>query len=178
MPLHQSIIISLLLVIGSLASTSTATGQTPKSEQDPAILTLDRIYGGSEFGSKGFAGKWSADGGDYTLTEDSKQSPGSRDIVAYDAATGERAVLVPGELFIPNAEAGPLNVESYSFSKDKSLVLIYTNSKRVWRTKSRGDYWILDRSSRVPAKDCCRRQTINDAVRKDLTRLAECGVRR
>jgi len=27
------------------------------------------------------------------------------------------------------------------------LVLIYTNSKRVWRTNSRGDYWILDLAS-------------------------------
>ena len=28
------------------------------------------------------------------------------------------------------------------------MVLIYTNSKRVWRQKSRGDYWVLDRSAR------------------------------
>ena len=41
-----------------------------------------------------------------------------------------------------------LDVEDHSFSKDGSLLLIYTNSKRVWRTRSRGDYWILDRSSR------------------------------
>src|SRR4029077_16046231 len=27
-------------------------------------------------------------------------------------------------------------------------LLLYTNSKRVWRTNSRGDYWVLERSSR------------------------------
>ena len=30
---------------------------------------------------------------------------------------------------------------------DRSKLLIYTNSVKVWRTKSRGDYWVLDVAS-------------------------------
>ena len=31
-------------------------------------------------------------------------------------------------------------------------VLVFTNSKRVWRQNTRGDYWVLDRKSGVLRK--------------------------
>ena len=43
---------------------------------------------------------------------------------------------------------GPLAVESYEFSVDESRVLIFTNSRRVWRRNTRGDYWLLDVATR------------------------------
>jgi dipeptidyl-peptidase-4 len=33
------------------------------------------------------------------------------------------------------------------WSKDNQRVLIFTNTRRVWRTNSRGDYWFLDRAA-------------------------------
>jgi len=33
---------------------------------------------------------------------------------------------------------------SYSWSDDESLLLLFTNTKRVWRQNTRGDYWVLD----------------------------------
>jgi dipeptidyl-peptidase-4 len=35
-------------------------------------------------------------------------------------------------------------VDDYQWSKDKSLLLIYTNAKYVWRDKTRGEYWLLN----------------------------------
>jgi dipeptidyl-peptidase 4 len=35
-------------------------------------------------------------------------------------------------------------VKNYTFSTDQNKVLIFTNSKRVWREDTRGDYWVLD----------------------------------
>ena len=32
-------------------------------------------------------------------------------------------------------------------TRDLAKVLIYTNTRRVWRVHSRGDYWVLDRAS-------------------------------
>ncbi|GAB4138839.1 MAG: S9 family peptidase [Planctomycetaceae bacterium] len=80
--------------------------------------------------------------------EKSKSNPTRRDIVKTDAKTGKRTVLVSAAELIPAGQTTPLNIEGYSFSNDFSLLLIYTNSKRVWRKNTRGDYWILDRSSR------------------------------
>ena len=41
----------------------------------------------------------------------------------------------------------PSAIDDYAFSADRSRLLIFTNSQRVWRTNTRGDYWVLDRSS-------------------------------
>lgn len=38
-------------------------------------------------------------------------------------------------------------VERLVWSKDKHQVLVYTNSSRVWREKTKGDYWIFDLGS-------------------------------
>lgn len=40
-----------------------------------------------------------------------------------------------------------LQVRSFSFNTDHSLVLIYTNTRRVWRYDTRGDYWVLNMKS-------------------------------
>jgi hypothetical protein len=34
-------------------------------------------------------------------------------------------------------------VEAYTWSPDGSMLLVYTNSARVWRANTRGDYWLL-----------------------------------
>ncbi len=158
-------VLALAVMIGPPACSQTPANadheqQESADKKNPAQLTVDRIYGKSEFRAKSFGSRWRTSslsafpqfGDDYLKTEDSQQLPGTRDIVAYDALTETRTVLVPGSRFIPDDESDPLKIESYTFSADDSLVLIYTNSKRVWRTKSRGDYWLLDRSSHALRK--------------------------
>jgi dipeptidyl-peptidase-4 len=55
----------------------------------------------------------------------------------------ERTVLIPASrLFAPGA-AAPLSVDDYEWSVDGKLLLIFTNSARVWRRNTRGDYWVL-----------------------------------
>jgi dipeptidyl-peptidase 4 len=118
-------------------------GEAPKG--DPSLLTLDRIFEG-EFESKGAGDiKWKSKGSSYTLME---SSPEGMQLVSHDAATGKKEVVVPPHWFIPAKEGKALSVESYDFSADESKLLIYTNSKRVWRANSRGDYWLLDLSTR------------------------------
>jgi dipeptidyl-peptidase-4 len=51
--------------------------------------------------------------------------------------------------FVSRAELTPagaqaLRVRNYAFSKDQSKLLIFTNTQRVWRLDTRGDYWVLD----------------------------------
>jgi dipeptidyl-peptidase-4 len=38
----------------------------------------------------------------------------------------------------------PLTIRSYTISKAGDKVLIYTNTKKVWRYDTRGDYWVYD----------------------------------
>lgn len=112
---------------------------------DPSLLTLDRIYGKREFESKQFSARW-LEQGDAYLTVDSA-SGGGQEIVRHDAATGTKTTLVSAADLRPAFDAAPIRIEDYAFSADQAKVLIYTNSKRVWRRNTRGDYWVLDRSS-------------------------------
>ncbi|HMK38716.1 MAG TPA: DPP IV N-terminal domain-containing protein, partial [Bacteroidota bacterium] len=115
---------------------------------DSTLLTLDRIFSSREFSSRpAGAFRWMDGGVGYTALERSASSPGARDIVRYDTETGKRTILVPAERLIPAGSSSPLAVEHYDWSPGNREVLIFTNSRRVWRTNTRGDYWILDMKS-------------------------------
>ncbi len=126
---------------------------------DPSLLTLERIYSATEFGTQRFGpARWLADGSGYTTVEASTTFRGGDDIVRYDPETGEREVLVSaGRLFLPPQDILPqgtsqgrqafLSIDDYAWSDDGTKLLLYTNSQRVWRQNTRGDYWVLDLES-------------------------------
>jgi dipeptidyl-peptidase 4 len=122
-------------------------------EADPSVLTVDRLYKGREF-QGGFFGpaRWLADGATYTTLERSQTQAGSREIVRYETKTGKRDILVPAEKLIPPGSDKPLSIEDYSWSADGKKLMIFTNSRRVWRQNTRGDYWVIDLHSRAMNK--------------------------
>jgi len=111
---------------------------------DPSLLTLERIFDSREFIPERFGpARWTKDGASYTTVEPSAEVKGSQDIVLYSAATGKREILVPATKLIAPGAAAPLAIEGYEWSPDGKLLLIFTNSQRVWRQNTRGDYWVL-----------------------------------
>jgi dipeptidyl-peptidase 4 len=119
-----------------------------QEKSDPTKLTVQRIFGGGEFEPEHPAIRWLADSSLYVTLEPSKEGAGGRDLVSHDPATGEKRILVSAIELTPPKESSPLNVEDYAFSRDRSRLLVFTNSKRVWRANTRGDYWVLDRAGR------------------------------
>lgn len=140
-------ILRLTILCGCLLAPLPAVVSAER-KPDPSLLTVDRIFGKKEFEARRFGGRWLKHGDAYSLTEPSKEVRSGREIVRYDARSGRRTVLVSAFDLIPPGESTPLKIEGYAFAKDLARVLIYTNSKRVWRSNTRGDYWLLDRSSR------------------------------
>ncbi len=127
----------LIAPLGSAAAAQRAAG-------DSSLLTVDRIFGSSEFRGGTFGPlAWLSDGLGYTTLERAVGRPG-RDIVRYDAETGARVILVPAGRLVPAGDSTPLEVEEYTWSADGRRLLIFTNSQQVWRTNTRGDYWVLD----------------------------------
>lgn len=111
-------------------------------------LTLDRIFNSSDFKNQSFGpARWTEGGKAYTTLENSPQFPEKKDIAEYQAKSGERSVLVNAAKLIPQDSNVLLNVEDYQWSNNKTYLMIYTNSKRVWRDNTRGDYWILNLKS-------------------------------
>ena len=139
----------LLLACVFVATLGGVTAAQQNSTPDSTLLTVDRIYASAEFRGGSFGPlAWLADGSAYTTLErpaDGKPGGGGgRDIVRYDAQTGARTVLVAAARLVPPADTTPLEVEDYSWSADGKRLLIFTNSQQVWRTNTRGDYWVLD----------------------------------
>ncbi len=113
---------------------------------DPTRLTLDRIFASNDFGGDRVPQvKW-LDGSAYTTLQPSKSHKGASDIVRFDA-TGKSEVLVPAEKLIPQNAKDPLAIHGYELAKDLDVVLIFTNSVKVWRVNTRGDYWTYRRST-------------------------------
>ncbi len=113
--------------------------------QDRSRLTLERLFASPEFSPERFGpARWLSDGSGYTTLERSAEIPGGRDIVKYDPATGEREVLVPAARLIPEGGSAPLRIADYRWSEDGRKLLIFTNTRRVWRLNTRGDYWVLE----------------------------------
>src|SRR5262249_25217292 len=73
------------------------------------------------------------------------------DIVGYDTASGKRTVLVPAARLTPSGAAdkaaGPLPIDAYSWSPDQKKLLIFTNTRKVWRENTPGGYWVFDESA-------------------------------
>ena len=107
-------------------------------------LTVERIFASNVFKPKSLSARWLADGRGYTTVE--TDGPG-QSLVRHDARTGDQSTLVAATELTPGLESPPLRIEAYEFSGKLGKVLIYTNSKRVWRRNTRGDYWVLDRAS-------------------------------
>src|SRR5207237_8060738 len=68
-------------------------------------------------------------------------------IVRYEPATGARSIAVAARQLIPPGDTAPLDVDEYAWSSDATKLLVFTNTRRVWRQNTRGDYWVLERRS-------------------------------
>lgn len=132
----------------SLAAVAAAV---PAHAQDRGALTVERIFGGDFRMESLPAVQWMRDGQRFTFVQ--ATAAGATDIVAEDARIGTRTVLVQGARLVPQGATQPIEVEDYAFSRDERKVLLYTNSQRVWRTNTKGTYyvWDLDAGRLTPA---------------------------
>lgn len=122
-----------------------APAAAPETKPQPARLTVDRIFNSKEFSAKSHSVNWLPGKRGYTRLVPAKG--GGSNIMRYSVKSETGKVMVSAEDVTPAGSDTPLKVEGYAFSKGQALVLIYTNSKRVWRKNTRGDYWLLDRGS-------------------------------
>ncbi len=128
-------------------------GAAASAQQDERVRALDqqieRIFKANEFSLPRFGpARWLEGGTAYSSVERAPGADGVWDIVRYDAATGARSVLVAGSRLTPPASpAQPvppaLAIADYLWSDDGTRLLVFTNSRKVWRQNTRGDYWVL-----------------------------------
>jgi dipeptidyl-peptidase-4 len=131
---------SLVRLIGIiLCLTSFASAQDPEE----TLLTLEKIFKDKEFDAESFGKvQWLNEGNSYTPIDKKKYK--SKDIDEFDTETGTKKVILAAGKLIPEGKNNALELYSYQWSGDKRYILIFTNTKKVWRYHTRGDYWIYD----------------------------------
>ena len=133
-----------LLLALLLAGTQQLPGQVP----DTVRATVHRIFGTRDFAPERFGpARWIENGAAYTTVERSTSGSGM-DIVRYETATGARSVYVAAREMTPAGDSVPLDFDDYDWSSDRGKLLLFTNTRRVWRANTRGDYWVLDRAAK------------------------------
>ncbi len=146
-------LMAAVTAIITLSACSNLGSTQPDDESKPAEvtgtsqLTPEKIFASDIFSiDRPAPTRWLEDGSGYTTLEQSDSADG-RDIVRYHPETNERTVLVSAEQLTPQGRDKALHIADYVWSDDGDKVLIFTNTKRSWRTHTLGDYWVLDRSN-------------------------------
>jgi dipeptidyl-peptidase 4 len=83
--------------------------------------------------------KWTPEGNGYMRVE-------LGEIVQYELPGKTKTILADRASLTPGNNTKPIVPAAFTFTKDKNRILIFTNTKKVWRLNTRGDYWVLDRS--------------------------------
>lgn len=81
--------------------------------------------------------RWADDGNSYLSLKDGGLNQ-------TDMATGKATTLITKEQLVNPATGKPIAIANYALSADKARMLIFTNTARVWRQNSRGDYYLLN----------------------------------
>ena len=147
--------------LGLQACSSTEQASTPSAKVNATAnpLSLEQIYKEKDFkAERSTYFTWLDDGTGYTVLEERESDKSNQDdkakddehgvkgndIVFYNADGTGRKVLVSYEKLIPKGDKEPLTVESYQWSKDGKWLMVFTNGEQVWRSRSRGDFWLLN----------------------------------
>ena len=131
--------INHIVIVVLLLSFNTISAQELKNE---ALLSIDRIFSGEFTQQYERKIQWIDNGNSYITIEKSSSIPGADELVRYNSATQNKTLFVTAENLMFKGKS--LSIESFSLSPDGSKVLIFTNSSRVWRSNTKGDYWVYD----------------------------------
>jgi dipeptidyl-peptidase-4 len=132
----------------SVTASALALATITLAAQSAASLdeALRAIFERNEFAAQSVGPTAWLDGGRrYTAVH-----PVTRDLVAYDTATGVEEVLVPASALVLPGGKEPMAIDEYAWSADKSKLLLFTNTRKVWRANTRGDYWVLSLDAAKP----------------------------
>lgn len=139
-------------VVGFMILSLISLGGVARGQENPigrpADLSIDSIFNSKDFKGETFVGQWQSDSQGFERIKRDAET-GSTSIIRVDliAAAAEQ-VLVSSSMLTPADAEKPLSLDSYQWSSDKTKLLIFTNTERVWRYNTRGDYWVLDMASK------------------------------
>jgi dipeptidyl-peptidase-4 len=85
---------------------------------------------------------WALDGYQYYRIQDNQ-------LVEFDTRDSSKKTIVLTEAMLTPPGKKALTVSGFTFANNGKKILIFTNTKRVWRYNTRGDYWVYDLSAKT-----------------------------
>ncbi|MBE9490252.1 MAG: DPP IV N-terminal domain-containing protein, partial [Bacteroidetes bacterium] len=128
-----------IIIVVLLLSFNTISAQELKNE---ALLSIDRIFSGEFTQQYERKIQWIDNGNSYITIEKSSSIAGADELVRYHSATQNKTLFAAAANLMSKGKS--ISIENFSLSPDGSKVLIFTNSSRVWRSNTKGDYWAYD----------------------------------
>ncbi|HEU5411486.1 MAG TPA: S9 family peptidase [Candidatus Acidoferrales bacterium] len=133
----------------ALSAPQSAESSMPASIPKSLDEWIERIFASREFSARRFGPiRWEEGGKSYTVLEFKHDEEESQELASYDSTSGERTVLFSSQDLVPPGSKEPLRIDDFEWSSDRQKILVYTNSERVWRENTRGDYWVFDRRAK------------------------------
>ena len=83
--------------------------------------------------------RWAKDGNSYYSAQ-------GGELLQFVLPQNTKTILLTKEQLTPQGQK-PLAFRNFSFSDDDKKILLFTNTKKVWRLNTRGDYWVYDRTA-------------------------------
>ncbi|MDN3594148.1 S9 family peptidase [Zunongwangia endophytica] len=111
------------------------------AQENDSLLTLERIYSSSEFRSDYQRPIFWIEEGDAFVSIE-KDKAGNDELIRYESKNYKSSTYLSAENL--KVHGHNLAIEDFSLSPDASKVLIFTNSSRVWRSNTKGDFWVYD----------------------------------
>lgn len=81
--------------------------------------------------------RWAKEGNSYFQMAEGE-------LMQYTLPDNTKSVFVAKAMLTPKGASESLRIRNYAFSNDQNLMLIFTNTQKVWRLDTRGDYWVLN----------------------------------
>lgn len=80
----------------------------------------------------------------WTTDDDSYFKLEKNQLVTYTLPNNEVKTVITKAQLTPAGKSEPLEIDHFSFSQDQQKVLLFTNTKKVWRLNTKGDYWVFN----------------------------------
>ena len=80
----------------------------------------------------------------WTINGDSYYKLENNQLLTYTLPNHIAKTVITRDQLTPYGKSEPLKVDHFSFSSDQQKVLLFTNSRKVWRLNTKGDYWVFN----------------------------------
>ena len=133
----ESRALTTLTIAGTLVAAATVQAQAgPGAALEQQIDRISRLASTSRLAS--------APHGGFRTAQPTRSSNGPRGRPRCRRSSDTRPRPERGASSCGRLGRLPLDVEDYAWSADGKKLLIFTNTERVWRQNTRGDYWVLN----------------------------------